>query len=346
MGVNRPLRIAITSRIYFPSIGGVPVYLRLLANAWQELGHDVMLLTSTPASAENAADSFRIIRRPTIGDLFSAARWCDLVFQAELSVQMVLPFILLGRPAVVSHHTHFAEDGQTPLWRRIQGIAAARCHPVSVSSHIRRGWGGHGVVIGNPFDDSLFHASDTNRTCDILFVGRLVKDKGLDVLLAALAMLQKDGVRPSVRVVGDEWSAGKSTIPDWQQQVAQLGLTPDVEFVGPCDAATVAHEMRRARILVVPSTWPEPFGIVVLEGLASGCCVVASSGGGMMEAGGAFPFYFENGSASSLADALKRALAQREVPHGDALNEHLDSHRVESVAQRYVHHFRSVLTPS
>jgi glycosyltransferase involved in cell wall biosynthesis len=59
----------------------------------------------------------------------------------------------------------------------------------------------------------------------------------------------------------------------------------------------------------VPSRWPEPFGIVALEGIACGCVVVGSSQGGLSEAIGLGGITFENGHCPSLAAALKRLLS-------------------------------------
>ncbi len=337
------LRIAITSRIYFPSTGGVPVYIRLLANAWQQLGHDVLLLTSTPASSESPNDTFRIVRSPSMIDLFKAARWCDLVFQVELSLRMLIPFALFFRPAFVSHHTHFANGKAVSIWRHMQKFIARHCHPICVSTHIRTGWGGHGIVLANPFNDALFHDNSGPRHTDFLFVGRLIHDKGIDVLLAAFALLRDKGIRPCLRIVGDERIAEESVIPKWQQESIRLGISDKIEFLGNLHANEVANEMRRARILVVPSTWPEPFGIVVLEGLASGCYVIASSGGGLREAGGPFPLYFQNGSPHDLAGALEQALKQPVAASTESLRSHLDAHRFQVVAIRYLKYFCSVL---
>jgi glycosyltransferase involved in cell wall biosynthesis len=59
---------------------------------------------------------------------------------------------------------------------------------------------------------------------------------------------------------------------------------------------------------VVPSRWQEPFGIVALEGIASGCVVVGSAEGGLAEAIGPCGLTFPNGNAPALAHALSRLL--------------------------------------
>ena len=75
----------------------------------------------------------------------------------------------------------------------------------------------------------------------------------------------------------------------------------------------MAELLNRHRILVVPSRWAEPFGIVALEGIACGCVVVGSENGGLKEAIGPCGITFENGNVRALADQLKRLLNEPEA---------------------------------
>jgi glycogen(starch) synthase len=339
------MRIAITTRLYFPLTGGVPVIARLLGTAWSRLGHEVVLLTST-TTAEPDTDEFQVIRQPTSADLWRAARQCDLVFQMEVSIRMLWPFTLCGKPAVVTHQTHFLDEGAPlELYRRVQRVVARFSHPVACSSVIRRSWGGHGLVIGNPYDESRFFppAHDTSRPHELLFVGRLISAKGIDVLLEALARLSRENLHPRLRVIGDEKDAQGSQVPFWRQKAESLGLGPQIDFLGAKPLGEIAAEMRQARVLIVASTWQEPFGIVALEGLACGCRVIASSGGGLREAGGEFARYFENGSVEGLADAIRAELTTPPPAASTALHAHLHQHSATEVARRYLAHFETLL---
>lgn len=346
------MRIAITSRLFFPSTGGVPVIVRLLANAWHDSGHEVRLLTGTAnAGAESSDDRFPILRLPGWRDLWTTARWCDVLFQAEVSLKLLWPFVLRRRPCFVSHHTHFT-DGSSPAWfRRAQGLATRLTHPISCSNVIRQSWGGRGAVIGNAYDDQLFRRGGPleSRPHELLFVGRLIRDKGIDVLLHALHLLKSEGLEPRLRIIGDEWHRSASLLPQWQSEANALGLANQVTFLGALSSAETAQMMQTARVLVVPSTWQEPFGIVALEGLAAGCRVVASSGGGLPEAGGAFVHYFPNGNVAELARALRASLlspSDSDSMSNPSLAEHLAAHRPAMVAQRFIQQFEQVVEPS
>ncbi|HJL03809.1 MAG TPA: glycosyltransferase family 4 protein [Polyangiaceae bacterium LLY-WYZ-15_(1-7)] len=108
----------------------------------------------------------------------------------------------------------------------------------------------------------------------LLFVGALLRSKGLDVLLEALA------TRPALhlRVVGRgaqrDWVAG---------EVRRLGLGARVRLVGPRHGRALAQEYAEAGALVLPSRTPETFGLVAVEALAHGTPVVASAVGGVGE---------------------------------------------------------------
>jgi len=108
---------------------------------------------------------------------------------------------------------------------------------------------------------------------EILYVGRILPDKGPDDLLRALALAGND---LALTVVGDGISKSDS-----EELSRKLGLSDRVEFAGWQE--DVEPFYRRAALLVVPSLWPEPFGIVGIEAMARALPVVAYRSGGIPE---------------------------------------------------------------
>ena len=106
----------------------------------------------------------------------------------------------------------------------------------------------------------------------------------------------------------------------------------------------LANELARHRFMVVPSRYEEPFGIVALEGLASGCIPVVSRQGGLTDAIGGHGITFPNGDAEALADLLDEAL--RGVRSASAclagVEKHLARFRSEAVAERYINVFKKI----
>lgn len=141
----------------------------------------------------------------------------------------------------------------------------------------------------------------------IACVGQVLRTKGLDLLLQALALLPPS---VTVDVVGD----GPQR-PEFEALSDRLGLGPRVTWHGRLPAAAVATIMSDAAIVALPARWPEPFGLVGVEAMRASRPVVAFDVGGIREwldperTG----LLAAPGSAPSLAAALDRLTSRPEV---------------------------------
>ncbi|MEM2873658.1 MAG: glycosyltransferase family 4 protein [Nitrososphaerales archaeon] len=111
----------------------------------------------------------------------------------------------------------------------------------------------------------------------LLFVGRLVPEKGLDVLIKALPIILGKGVNAKIVVVGEGPQRD-----EYQRLAKDHGLGNKILFTGHIDDWTLRALYRVADVAIVPSRF-EPFGIVALEAMAAHCPLVASSIGGLDE---------------------------------------------------------------
>lgn len=103
-----------------------------------------------------------------------------------------------------------------------------------------------------------------------LFIGRLDRQKGIDILLAAIAGLED---RIDLRVIG-------STVVGDQ---AAIDLDrPGITHLGWCDDERIRQELAWADYVVIPSRW-EGFGLVALEAMRAGRAVIATNVGGLPE---------------------------------------------------------------
>jgi glycosyltransferase involved in cell wall biosynthesis len=143
--------------------------------------------------------------------------------------------------------------------------------------------------------------------------------------------LAQEGLLPSLTVVGAGPEEGRL-----RALSAGLGLGARVTFVGVRTPGEVAALMRSHRILVVPSRWEEPFGIVALEGVASGCRVVGSSGGGLTEAVGPGGVTFPNGNVPALVRCLRTELGRGAAAPTEAESQHLRRHHPSVIVARYL----------
>ncbi|RLI12685.1 glycosyltransferase family 1 protein [Candidatus Bathyarchaeota archaeon] len=111
----------------------------------------------------------------------------------------------------------------------------------------------------------------------ILFVGRLVPQKGVDTLIKAVPLIVQQHRDVRILIAGDGWSR------NYLEELARsMGLGDRIRFLGFISDWELEDLMVTADVLVVPSIY-EPFGIVALEGMAAGTPVVATNIGGLSE---------------------------------------------------------------
>lgn len=113
-------------------------------------------------------------------------------------------------------------------------------------------------------------------------VGQLAAWKGQDVFLRAAKEVHAAFPKAHFLVIGDVIDDRSLGYKNYLHQlVSELGLDGNVLFSG--HRTDILEIMASLDILVHASTRPEPLGIVLLEGLAAGCCIVATRGGGVPE---------------------------------------------------------------
>lgn len=138
----------------------------------------------------------------------------------------------------------------------------------------------------------------------ILFAGRVVADKGADTFVEACARVLP--VLPGWRA---EMIGADRFRPDSPDTPFLQALRPRAEAAGvvmrghqPNEA--VLGAMQRAAIVVVPSRWAEPFGLVALEAMACGAALVCSPHGGLPEVAGETAVYADPDEPDSVAGAV------------------------------------------
>jgi len=112
----------------------------------------------------------------------------------------------------------------------------------------------------------------------VAFVGRLVREKGLDLAIRAFARVAHDVPGAQFVVVGDGPERGSI-----EQLVAALNLTANVKMLGKLSRAAAESAVSDCWIQVAPSRWVEPFGLVAIEAQMRGTAIVASAAGGFLE---------------------------------------------------------------
>lgn len=106
-----------------------------------------------------------------------------------------------------------------------------------------------------------------------IYVGRLSSEKGVNVLLEALALAGD----PPFRIVGDG-----PVMPALKELARERGLA-NTDFLGQLPSGHVAQQLREARFLALPSLWDENAPLAALEAMAAGRPLLVTQGGGLPE---------------------------------------------------------------
>jgi glycosyltransferase involved in cell wall biosynthesis len=166
-------------------------------------------------------------------------------------------------------------------------------------------------LIQYGIDTDLFVPADRKKNTDpvrLLFVGRLVPEKGCQLLLQALRKLRNDGSDVVLSVCGD--GTYRSQL---EALTKRLDLRDVVTFHGELSGQKLINTMQEADISVVPSLWEEQFGLTAAEAMSCGLPVVGSLGGGLqwiVKEGG---LGFERGDLEGLTRNLDYLISHPEI---------------------------------
>ena len=155
---------------------------------------------------------------------------------------------------------------------------------------------------------STLRRESSGRTT-VVFVGRVTPEKGPDVAIRALGLLSAEHGIDAELVICGPLSAEMGRV---LEEVARTADVADrVRMLGPLTIDGLAEVLAAGDVLIVPSIWEEPFGLVCLEGALARVPVVASRIGGMTEIlhEEEHALFFSPGDARAGADAIARVLS-------------------------------------
>lgn len=349
------MKIAVLTNDYAPDArGGAGVIAEIQVRELQRLGHEVRAFVSAPA-LEGRSAMFRLAFH--LKDLKKRSTLVDEIvsWKPDILLTHNLTGCGFGTPRAIKRAgipwVHVLHDVQlidpsgqivggnlsailhAPwrlLWSRLR--RAALGHPAVVVSptdwllsfHRRHGffWSSKSEVIPNPMASP--QSDGGPREPDILFVGRVDRDKGIDVLVGAWREMGEN--RPRLHVVGDGTRRfGLASAHD-------AGMT----IYGPQAHGTVARMMREHAVVAVPSLVLENQPTVILEALAADCRVVASDVGGIPETLDGAGWIVPAGDVAAWSRALRDAIDNTgdAAARKQARETILASHRVDVAVGR------------
>ena len=163
------------------------------------------------------------------------------------------------------------------------------------------------IGIERDYDFRRQYAMDNEKI--ILYVGRLVYEKGIQHLIAAMPKVLSNYHDAKLII------AGRGGLMDeLRQEASNLGLNDKIYFTGYLDSKQVQKMYKCADVAVFPSTY-EPFGIVALEAMLAGVPTVVSDVGGLDEivTHGVDGMKAYAGNANSIADSITALLYDHQL---------------------------------
>lgn len=330
------MKILIYSPAFLPMVGGLENMAYMLAKEWSFLGNEITVVTNALiGDFKDDDEPFTILRNPSRREYWGNYSNNDVIFFLNISLKGIWPWFLKKKPIVVSHQiTYYNYDGRITILEHIKRQLSRLFINISCSSFVKSTLPEkQGVVIHNAYDSAIFiNTLPYNaRIKEIVFVGRLVSDKGLDSLIKALELLNSvNQVIINLEIIGEG-----PELKYLEELIIILGIENQVRFLGKLTGKDLAKKINEHQIMVVPSRWKEPFGLVGLEGLACGCKMIVSKNGGLLEATGFMAEVFENGSELSLASAILATLKKPQYIKKD-IDFHLRQHTPQYIAKKYL----------
>lgn len=160
----------------------------------------------------------------------------------------------------------------------------------------------HGVEDPSP-QRVAFSGSLARDEKSFAYLGRLVVEKGLTVVLEAARLLRAEGCDVHILLIGD----GPQR-PELEALIKQNDLGSCVRITGYLTGVRLTEALSNVRVAVMPSVWEETAGLAVLEQMVCGRPVIASAIGGLGEIVNGAALTFPPKDPAALAEAMRRIL--------------------------------------
>ena len=313
--------------------GGVQSHVRALSHVLQERGHETLVVAPTSSRSveglgQDVARAGRAVGIPANGSVApisfgplaaSALRRSLRGFGPDIihAHEPLIPSLSLlalwasGLPPIVGTFHAAAEESlgyrtaRPILDRAARRLSLRTAVSESARSLVHRYFPGEYAITPNGVELERFADADRldlGPGPHVLFLGRIERRKGLEVLIQAMARVRDLDV---TLVVAGEGPEAKSA------EAMARSLDVRARFIGSLAEDDVPRAYRTADVYCAPGLGGESFGIVLVEAMAAGAPVVCSDLPGFRAVVGEAAVRVPPGDADKLADALRAALTDR-----------------------------------
>jgi glycosyltransferase involved in cell wall biosynthesis len=189
-------------------------------------------------------------------------------------------FIKSPPPLVVTSHGSDLFSLKGAIFNRLKRFIVLRSAVVTVVSnammnamhqiHVEKNKV-HVIPMGVDLQNRFVPNGRRQTTGKLLFVGRLIKNKGITYLIDALPSILEKHPEAVLRIVGEGQEKENIT-----KHISELNLNKNVEFMGPVENDSLPEIYRSSDVVVFPSIFAEGFGLVLVEALGCECATVVT----------------------------------------------------------------------
>lgn len=291
----------------------------------------------------------------------SAIRWADVVHMNSNHLGFALLCKLWGKKIVIKYHYLFyisthSHYEKMSLWQRlkvefIQTLPKAN-YPLKWKLHTFIKWArfvtrfGTAILSDRHAACSQFLAeslsfpwrvsalnypiasiSDQKTLTDLeqpytfTYVGRLNPDKGVDLFLRAIKLMETENFQAKIIGNGQDLDRLKAI-------AEELKIQDRVEFLGSRSGKEILEIVRSSLALVAPSRWQEPAGYVALEASSVRTCSIVAKVGGLPEMAGESNLFFDREDYKTLAQQMKACLDDpiKALERGEQAHQYISEH--------------------
>ena len=174
----------------------------------------------------------------------------------------------------------------------------------------------------------------------IIYVGRIVKEKGVDLFVDAVKEIHEDFNDWNFKIIGSP-KLGINKLDDFSIKIKKdfESLGKRAKMTGFINSKKLRKIMSDASVIVIPSVWNEPFGLVAAEAMSNGIAVISSNSGGLPEIIRNDGILINNISSKKIAIQLKKIISDtsllKELQKKSWNNFRFDAKKISSNLDNY-----------
>lgn len=227
----------------------------------------------------------RQVQSELIADAYNRANGgeFDLVHIYTNEEDIALPFAkLCNKPVVFTHHDPFSflikYKNLFPKYAHLKWLSLSFAQRSQMPENTN--WIAN---IYNGLDTNYFKPVDNPSNDYLAYFGRIIKPKGVDLAIKTVNKYNESAAQPlKLRIAGKHYS-GNGKDDYWETEIEPY-IKDNIEYLGFIKNKTEKNDfLANARALIVPSIFEEPFGMVIIEALASGTPVIGLDSGAIPE---------------------------------------------------------------